>query len=429
MRQILSGFLVGLRRFGGETIPAQYRHNWIWDLITGILAGIYHGSIWTFAFQVARGELKADATMMGYVNAAPAVGFLFATFWARQMEGRSKLPFVTITWILSRGMFLLTPLIVQGVYRTQLYVFILCLTPVLFSVSTPAYTAIMKEIYPDSLRGKLMSYVRIGMMASMILTARIMGWWQEHGGLDFRWMFAIGGAFGVATALSFSRLRVPEIKNNGSLPPMGQFLKETFGILHRNRGYRWFTISVFITGFGNLVATTYYPIYQVDKFRITPEQIATMSVIFSLAALMSLFFWGWFLDKFGSLTAVLLAVGINCLTPVGYALGGDLVWLYIAGAASGFAASGIELGYLNTTLLFAEEGKASQYQALHSSFFGLRGTIAPLVAVQLIHYLQYRWQIAFLLCLALMLLGLGFQTLALRTYRKRHGKEEKEEAT
>ena len=41
----------------------------------------------------------------------------------------------------------------------------------------------MKDIYPDEHRGRLMSLVRVGMAAAMLLTARLMGWWQEHGGL------------------------------------------------------------------------------------------------------------------------------------------------------------------------------------------------------------------------------------------------------
>jgi MFS family permease len=405
-----------LRRLRNEVFLENVLRNWVWDMAAGISSGIYQGCIWTFALQLARGRLHATGYEMGAATAAPAVGYLFATIWARQMEGRSKLPFVTLTWLISRGLFLFTPLLVRGPASREMFVALLCLTPIIFSVSTPAYTAIMKEIYPDEHRGRLMSYVRIGMAASMLITARVMGAWQQNGGLDFRWMFAIGGVFGAGTAYCFSRLRLPPVTRT-ELPPLRRFLRETFSIIVTNRGYRWFTVSVFIAGFGNLCATTYYPLYQVDRFHITPVQIANMQNVGGLMAMFSLFFWGWYMDRFGSLATVLLAVFLNSLTPIFYIVGPTVAWLYLAAAAAGIGGYGIDLGYLNTTLMFAERGRAAQYQAVHSSFFGLRGTIAPLLAIPLLHAVHHSWVTAFLICLVIMLVGVVFQIFSLLTYR------------
>jgi MFS transporter, DHA1 family, staphyloferrin B biosynthesis exporter len=334
------------------------------------------------------------------------------------MEGRSKLPFVTLTWLLSRGLFLLTPLVVPSTAHTANYVALICLTPILFSVSTPAYTAIMKDIYPDHLRGRLMSYVRVGMATSMLIAARVMGILQEHRGLDFRWMFFIGGVFGVGTALAFSRLRLPPVLHSGELPPFGEFLRDTFSILRSNVGYRWFCVSVFLTGFGNLLQTPAQYAVQVDRFQITPTQIATMQNIAGILSLASLFFWGWYMDRFGSLPTVLAAVAINCLAPLVYAFAPSLFWLYLAAVAMGVSGSGIDLGYLNTTLMFAEPGRAAQYQAVHSTLFGLRGTIAPLLTFAVIGLMHRNWPLFFLICLSIMVIGTLFQFFSMRTYRQ-----------
>ncbi len=430
------GPAVWVRGQMGRVIPDDVWQNWCWDATAGMSAGIYQGAIWTFALQLARGSLHATKFQMALATAAPAVGYLFATLWARQMEGRSKLPFVTITWFISRGLFLLTPFLVRGGAGREMFVGLIVMAPILFSVSTPAYTAIMKDIYPDRLRGRLMSLVRVGMAASMLITARIMGFWQEHGGLDFRWMFFIGGIFGIGTAYAFSRLKLPKVLSSSSPPPIGLFLRQTFSILLHNKGYRWFTVSVFVSGFGNLVANTYYPIYQVDQFHITPTQIATMQNIAGGLSLVSLFFWGGFMDRFGSLTTVLLACLIICLTPLLYAFGPNVLWLYVAGAANGIASSGIDIGFLNTTLMFAEPGRAAQYQAVHSTFFGLRGTIAPLLAIPLLDTLTsgalrreahpgtmvsahfHDWKHAFLCCLGIMFVGAIFQCASMSSFRR-----------
>ena len=407
-----------LRRLLGHFVPEFVWYNWRIDTITGIAAGIYQGCIWTFALQIARGKLHATGTQMGIATAAPAVGYLFSILWARQMEGRGKMPFITVTWMLSRGLFLLTPLLVRGSGSRGMLILLISMAPIIFSISTPAYTSIMKDIYPDELRGRLMSYVRIAMAAAMLLTARLMGWWQEHGHLDFRWMFAIGGVFGVYTAYAFTQLRLTESPPVSTPPPIGTFLRQTFGILIYNKGFRWFTMSVIITGFGNLVASTYYPIYQVDHFSITPTQIATMQNIGGILSMFSLFFWGWYLDRFGSLATVLVAVLLNCLAPLFYAVGTDISWLYAAATVIAVSGYGVDLGYLNTTLMFAEPGRAAQYQAVHSTFFGLRGTIAPLVAMPLLHLLGGSWRTAFLLCVSVIGIGIVFQVFSLQSYRR-----------
>ena len=405
-----------IRRRLGQYIPDAVWHNWKWDGLAAICAGIYQGCIWTFALQIARGQLHATTNQMGWAVSAPAIGYLFAILWARQMEGRSKLPFITLTWLLARGAFCLTPLLVRGAFAREGFLALIILTPILFSVSNPAYTAVIKEIYPDDLRGRLMSYVRIGMMGAMLITQRVAGELLEHHGLDYRYLFAFGGAFGAMTAYAFSRLKlIPTLA--APSPPVTKFLRETFGILKHNPGYRWFTVSVFVSGFGNLIATTLYPIYQVDRFHITPSQIATMQNLSGIVTMVSLFFWGSFTDRFGSLTAVLAAVSLNCLAPIVYAFAPQLQWLYLAAIIVGVSQSGVDIAYLNTTLMFAKKGKAAQYQALHSTFFGLRGTVAPLAAVQILPLLGGSFPRAFLFCCGIITLGVLCQGLSMRSYR------------
>src|SRR5690348_2009111 len=71
-----------LRRAFGQIVPDTVWHNWGWDVVAGICAGIYQGCIWTFALQLARGKMHASGFAMGVASAAPAVGYLFAILWA-----------------------------------------------------------------------------------------------------------------------------------------------------------------------------------------------------------------------------------------------------------------------------------------------------------------------------------------------------------
>ncbi|MEP6757396.1 MAG: MFS transporter, partial [Chthonomonadales bacterium] len=180
---------------------------WRWDMLTGACAGVYQGCIWTFVARVARAELHAADSQMAWIAAAPALGYVFATVWARQMDGRSKMPFIYWTWLIARGFFLFAPF----VKTTPQFIFLVCLTPFVFSVSTPAYTAVMKEIYPDRQRGRLMSSVRMLMAAVMLITALIIGRLLDMGVLHWQSAFFIGGIFGTASAIAFSRIKLPVV--------------------------------------------------------------------------------------------------------------------------------------------------------------------------------------------------------------------------
>lgn len=405
-------------------LPAETRVAWFWDTVTGLLSGVYQGCIWTFVLRVARADLHASAYQIGIITAAPAAGYLFATIWARQMDGRAKMPFVYWTWIVARGMFLLAPGIgsvflarmCPGLSASSQFVLLVSLSPFVFSVSTPAYTAIMKDIYPDDKRGRLMSAVRVVSSLAALLTALSIGRMMDAG-LNYRVPFAIGGAFGALTAWTFNKIATtPPADNDTDRMSTIGFLIDTFGILWRNPGYRWYTASVFVYGFGNLIASTVYPIYQVDRFHITNTQVANMQNIAAVITMFSYVFWGWFLDAKGSLVTVLLGIAMVCVMPLLYAGAWSIALLYVASAIGGFAYSGIDIGYLNTTLLFAEPGREAQYQALHSSFFGVRGTIAPILAVPLMHSVGVRP--TFYICALIILGGAGLQIASIAHYRR-----------
>ncbi|MCX6381551.1 MAG: MFS transporter [Armatimonadetes bacterium] len=404
-------FLPARIREGFALLSPETRVAWLWDLLTGLFAGIYQGCIWTFVMRVARKELLATNAQMGWMSAAPALGYLFATVWARQMDGKEKMPFVFWTWLCSRGLFLFTPFLATR----SLFIFLVCIIPIIFSISTPAYVAIMKDIYPDALRGRLMSYVRMGVYIMTLVTSLCVGRLLDNG-LSWQAVFSVGGFFGVLTAFAFKQIPLPPtpIQTTPAVSTR-EFFHDTLQILRRNMGFRLFLFSVFVSGFGNIISATLIPLQQVDYFHVSNTDVANLQNISSVATIIGFGFWGSFMDKRGSLAAVLLAISFNLIVPFIYVFTHDMQWLYVASAAMGLAISGIELAYVNTILMFAEEGKASQYQALHSSFFGIRGTIAPQCAIPLLSIVGMR--ASFAIALVILFFGAILQAVAMRDYR------------
>ncbi len=413
---ILRRLLLHVAPLDDLAVTATVRRNWLLDVTAGVCTGVYQGCIWTFAMQLARGRLHATTYELGFAAASQAIGYLFVILWAHQMEGRAKLPFITLTWLLTRGAFMLTPLVVRGAYAREAFLFLICYTPIVFAISNPAYTAVMQQVYPVEVRGRLMSVVRIGVSAATLSTASVMGFLQQQYHVDYRLIFCIGGLFGAFTALAFSRLRLPHTEREPK-PPLNHFLRDAVEILRTNTAYRRFCIGVFLAGVGNLCANTYYPLYQVDRFHIMPEQIASIVTASALAALFGYPFWGWFTDRFGPITTTFCAVGLNSIVPLCYAFGPTIHWLMFAGFISGAAQSGVDLGYLNSNLLFAERDRASLFQAIHSTLFGVRGTLAPPMAILFLHLLHFHWQEGFCIFFTVIVLGTFVQSMAAPAHR------------
>lgn len=393
-----------------HVIPA-YR----WDALAGLLGGIYMGAIFPFVMRIARADLHASRLEISLLTAAPFIGSLLAPLWARQMVGRSQMPFCVYSWTFARALFF-------GMFLvTQAWQFVLLIgtAQIIGSISGPAYTSLMKDIYPDEERGRAMGLVRVGAYSALLVVSFIAGHVLDSG-VPFKWVFSVAAIIGIAGAWCFSRVPV-----RGSFVPVARqerlstfgFWLQTVAILRRNRGFRWFAASVMTYGFGNLVAFTLYPLYQVDRLHVTNTQVATLTNVASISSVIAFAYWGHFMDRHGALWTALVNILIQCLMPVVYLFSGAWWHLIPAAMAQGVAGAGIELAYLNVILALSEEGKEAQYQALHSMLLGVRGTIAPFVAVPILRTLGFH--LSFVACLALMLLGAYMQAVSLRAYRRR----------
>jgi len=261
--------------------------------------------------------------------------------------------------------------------------------------------------------------VRVGAYSALFVVSFIAGHLLDAG-VPFRWLFPASTVIGIAAALCFSR--VPVRESAGASEPQTRlsalaFWLETVAILKHNKGFRWFAASVMTYGFGNLVAFTLYPLYQVDRLHITNVQVATLTNVASVSSIIAFAYWGHFMDRHGALWTALVNIVIQCVMPVVYFFSGAWWHLVPAAVAQGVAGAGIELAYLNVILTLSEEGKEAQYQALHSMLLGVRGTVAPFVAVPILRALGFH--ASFMLCLALMLIGACTQAVSLSAYRKR----------
>jgi MFS family permease len=401
-----------------DSVPKSAREAFRRERTASMLGGLYAGMIMPFYMIIARDNLKASAIIIGFMAAAPFLGSLFSIFWAHAMEARPKMPFVVWPTAIGRAAFLLL-LFCKTPLSFALIIFV---SQFLGSLTGPAYAAIIKAVYPEESRGRIMSYVRVGMMFVMIIATFIAGALLKV--ISYRYIFPAAGAIGIVAIIQFGRIRVDE-PFAASLPPRrSEFFKSTLAILAEDRSFRWFAMSVFVYGFANLILTPIYPIFQVDRLHITTVQAAILVNIASIVWMAGVLYWGHYVDAKSPLSAVAVCVFLSGIIPITY-LFAQNVWMLIpAFIVSGWISSGIELSYFNSVLKLAPEHRVSQYQALFQSLLGVRGAVAPFIGSWLMTVFTavgWDYKYLFLISLVGMFVGGSMQVYGVRGHYKRDG--------
>ncbi len=401
-------------------VPARARSPFRVDMTAMLLAGLYTGAVFPFIGVIARDQLHASATVLAVMTAAPFIGNLFALFWARMMEGRRKVPFVTRSHLAARAL-----LLAMGLAKTPwAFAGIISGAQMIGTVATPAYAAVIKDVYPDEQRGRIMGLTRAGLLSAQILSTFAAGWALAVYG--YRYVFPLAALIGLAAALVFSRINPRE----EDAPPVGdsaaeragfretlRFLGSTFRILREDASFRWFALSVFTYGFGNLVMVPIIPIIQVDYLRMGPRELSWMVILSQLVAVCAYFYWGRFIDTHSPQRAVVLNILLNALIPLFYLIAPNYLLLVPAFILAGVTGAGIDLSYFSAILSFASEETVSRYQALQSFLLGIRGTIAPFVGGAMVKWLtghELDLRLAFYVALVFIVAGCWMQVIAMR---------------
>jgi len=397
-------------------VPAGARPAFRKDSLAALFSGLYLGAVFPFVGFLARDRLHAGVTLMSLMAAAPFVGNIFAIFWARAMTGKRKMPFAVYSWTLARSLFVLI-LFVRTPVSFALTIFA---AQFIATISSPAYAAIMKTIYPDDQRGTIMAYARFGMAFAAIAATFAVGPILHRWADSYRIVIPVGGLLGIIAALVFSRIRVPEDDLNDQPASLPVFLRDTLGILRENRRYRWFALSVFTYGIGNLIILPLYPIYQVDVLHINATQVAVLSNLSQVVWMLSYLYWGPYVDRHTPMKGAFVNIMLTTAIPLTYIFAHNVWALWPAFVVSGIINAGIEMSYFNGILYLAEPDRIAQYQGLHSFLLGVRGTIAPFIGAAM-KGAGMDMRVIFLVGLLVIVLGGAMQGVGMGGKYQRRG--------
>jgi len=352
-------------------VPSQVREAFRWDSTAVLLAGVYAGMTVPFLAVIARDRLHATPLQIAFMTSAPFASYLFSLFWAARIERRGALPYLVGSAVAARGLLLA----MAAAVNAPVFVLIVVASTMAAPVAVPAYNVVMREIYPDAWRGRLMGLVRIGRVAAAIVGALLAGWLLHA--LSHRVVFPIAAVIGIVGALCWLRLRT----GRAARPPDGDHVSplQALSTLWRDRRFAWYSAGYFIFGFGNLILSPVIPVFQVDVLKITPMWVGLLTTTSAALGGLLYYVWGRRVDERGPFRSLLVGFAAMAVVPPVYALAHHVPTLLIAAAAAGIAQPCTELSWINAVMRFGREGEVARYSALHVTLLGIRGLIAPWV--------------------------------------------------
>lgn len=379
-------------RFGD--LPLHARHTYYYDMRSAMLVGIFGGMLLPFVSVVGR-KIGATHFQIALLAAAPYLANAFTLLWTEDLFGKGRVWYVVWPCVLGRGL-LVT---MFWVYTPLWYTAVIFLYMFITAVPFPSYAYIMKTNYPEALRGRLMSRVRVRTALFWIASSALAGYVLEKGTGNYRYIFPVAAVFGVLSALQFRRVRVRrEERKRGSLRGIS-----SFRVPFSDPVFLKFLAAYTVFESGMLLALPVFPLVLVDESHISNFATGIYGSVFSGMWLAGFFFWGHFMDRFTVRKTLALIFMAASTVPLLYLMTRDILVLGAAQGAAGFVFAAVELANYIVVIRMAEPKEVPHYMAASIALGGVRGAVAPFIGTAL--YGRYGAGAAFTISLFLMLLS------------------------
>lgn len=357
----------------GSLSPAV-RRNLTVELYSALAYGAFHAATIAFIPVILR-RSGASPSMLAIYTATQFVGSVLTAFSIVLMRRRRTMSIILSSWTASRLLMALFAAVVQPVWMIVLSTLFWFLE----AFPSPGYVRILQSIYPDDVRGKMMSLVRMGRILAMVAAAPLAGWALDRWG--YQVLFPIGALMGMISVFFFARLEV----NEPPLPPrQTRTLSELRQILREDKRFSYFLTAFSVYGTGTLMSWTLYPLVQVDRLALSYSDLGWLGLVQSLAWFLSLAFWGRVVDRAGGVAVLRRNAMVALFLPLIYA-SADSFWVLVpAFVIQGIISAGWDMGLINAGIQLAKPEQISEYAAVQSTIVGVRGMLVPHIGIGLI---------------------------------------------
>lgn len=366
-------------------------HALHWALAHGVLNTLF--ALWTFGgsvFLLFLNELGLPKGQIGALLALfPFCGIL--ALWFAPIAARWGWKRVFLAGYGSRkvvmALMLLLPLVLAHGGRTAGMVWlvsILVIFAVLRALAETAYYPWSQEFIPNAIRGKFTGLSLVLGTCASGLALYIAGQVIGHGvGLSrYLPLMGVGCFLGLLGIACMSKVPggAPRLVETPAAhrAELAATLRDG-NFLAYLRGMGGFTL-------GSLLCISFLPLYVKEQQGVAPGTVVVLDAAVMIGGALSSLFWGWAADRAGSRKALLPALAMSVLIPLGWLLlprhaPQAIIWCAALYFLYGVAANGIALGagrLLFNSVVPAERSTA--YTAIYYAWMGITGGMAPLLA-------------------------------------------------
>ncbi|MGC9328024.1 MAG: MFS transporter, partial [Candidatus Hinthialibacter sp.] len=324
---------------------------------------------------VARKTVGVSEFQLALILMAAFVGPLLSVFIPNLLKIHGKIQYILCMSIPCKVIFIALAWIHDPVW------FCWIAAAGLFFIFTyiPMYAALLKSMYPTSLRGTIQGHVRFVSLAVTVAATLAAGFLLEMNGQYFRGIFILASLAGLFGTLLLTKIPEPLRGNEKgeSIAP----LRDIVETARSDRLYIGYEIAFFLGGFANLAGTPIYVLYIVDVLNADYRQIALAAgILIHLAGVLTLRWWGRALDRHPNpMLQRMLLHGIWLFHPLLYVWAWDMKLVYAASILLGFLFAGGKINFMLGCLYFSKtDHDAPVYTLIHHVFWGVRGILGPL---------------------------------------------------
>lgn len=373
--------------------------------------------------------LGGSDTMLGWLAALPALVTLLSQIPAALITGRHshRLRVVVPYGLVFRSGYLLFAFIpflpMLAIYRAWLFVLLLSAINFPGTVSGVAWTAMMGDIFPSELRGRI--FGDRNMLLGLVQMTATLAAGPLLDKLPYPYNFSLVFLLSFSALMISTRFLTKIVERPNAV---GQELTEKpvaadqwrgTSQVFRNRGFVLFMISMFIVHIGFNISAAMWTILYVKVIGLSRTFIGLLSVMSQLVSVASYRWWGRFGDRRGYRFALFIAILGFVPQPFLYQFARTAWPLIALNLFGGFTSAGLNLILFNSVLdLSPDERVRPSYIAVFNTAINLTAFVAPLIGVAI--YQASSMGVVFDLASGLRLAGILFMAwkVGIRTVKK-----------
>jgi len=363
-----------------------------WD---GLTSNISESFVTNFVNPFAL-ALGATNTQIGLLSALANLTSALALFpGARLVErtGHRKWIVVLTGGGASRLLLLvigLAPLFLHG--QGAIYAFITLIALRAFSgqLGYPAWSALVADLVPASIRGRYFSARNIALAAAALIFTPLAGWLADAFGVPrgYQISFFTAGLIGFISTVIFAHIPEPRQSHvTARVKTPGDGLWAT---LQGNPRFAAFTAVAFLWNLALMIAGPFFSVYLVRNLGASPTQIGLVAAVNSAGNLFGQRIWGRLNDHHGAAWVMRLTGFLIPAIPLLWSFAPNPWYLLPVETFSGFVWAGYNLANFNLLLGLAPADKRPRFTAIYQVSVFSAAFVGPLLGSALVDALDIR---------------------------------------